>query len=367
MKILSLVLLFFATILVQPARAFRVDEPFSLGNLDIQSSLVVKATVLSSEPVRGDKGIPIKMTGAPYALTSTRFKIVSVFKGRLQPGDEIEFRHYAFDPAYRGGWSYSPRSYNFAPARSYLLWANRDGENWRPFSPYDSTFGNQGALLAADGAPVDGKIRDVVWNQIQGLLESQNTGEAITGLCYLGKMRRRDAGSRETTGDFTNDEVAEALRPFLSSTDSDITIYAMRVAKFDAPRFASELLANSHSPDTNVRATALDALSLVSTPASEVRIRAAVNERSPDVSASALRSLATFPGDATRATWKRWAGSDEPARRTGVAQGIARAHDKEMLPTLQTLTRDADKKVSDAAKIALWMYHETNARFIDGF
>lgn len=368
--LLLLVTLGAALTAATPARAYRADEPFPLGKLDLQSSLIVKATVLSSEPVRDDlTGAPLKMTGAPYASMATRFKIISVLKGQLAPDNEINFRHYAFDFTYRGAWSYSPRSYRFVVARSYLLWAKRDGDNWQPFSPYDSSFGEQGALLAADDAPVEGAVRDVVWNQIQGLLASQKTGEVTRGLRYLALMRRRDAKTYETTGDFTSDQVAESVRPFLSSTDVDVAVIAMRAAKFDAPRFACELLAASRAPDPRVRAAALDALSKVAKPDSEARIRAAVSDHSPDVAAVALRSLATFPDDATRATWKRWAKSDEPARRIGVAQGIARAHahDKEMLPILQALTRDADEKVSRAASTALWMYGEPATRFIEGF
>ncbi len=368
MKIFSVVLFFCAIVLAAPARASRFDEPFPLGKLDLQSSLIVKATALESEPIRDDlTGAPIKMTDGPYAATVTRFKVISVLKGKLTPGEEINFRHYSFNPAFRGGWSYSLRTYSFIAGRTYLLWANRDGENWQSFSSYGSSFGEQGALLSADDAPVEGAVRDVVWNQIQGLLKSQKTGEVTRGLRYLALMRRRDAKTYETTGDYSNDQVAETLRPFLSSSDTDVAVYAMRVAKFDAPRFAAELLVNSHADEPRVRAAALDALSKVVTPDSETRIRAAVSDRSPDVAAVALRSLAAFPDDATRATWKRWAGSDEPARRIGVAQGIARAHDKQMLPTLQTLAHDADKKVSNAASTALWMYSEPNTRFIEGF
>ena len=364
--LLALVLGVFAL----PARAFRADEPFPLGKLDVQSSLIVKATALESEPIRDDlTAEPLRLNGSPYALMQTRFRIISAIKGRLQPGDEINFRHYSFDLNFRGGWTYSPRNYRFAAGRSYLLWANRekDSQSWQPFSPYDSSFASQGALLAADAAPVDGVIRDVVWNQIQGLLASPKTGDANTGLRYLSVMRRRDAGTSETTGDFANDQVAEALRPLLQSNDVDVAVLSMRVAKFDAARFADELLENSRVPDFNIRAAAIDALSGVATPESETRIRAAVLDDSPDVAASALRSLAAFPDDQTRATWKRWAESDEPARRIGVAQGIARAHDAPMLPTLQTLTRDADKTVSNAAKTALWMYQEPGTRIVDGF
>ena len=367
MKIFSALLLFCA-IIAAPARAYRADEPFSLGKLDLQSSLIVKATALSSEPVRDDlTGAPLKMTDSPFVLTATRFKIISVLKGKLAPGDEINFRHYAFDFTYRGGWSYSVRHYDFAPARTYLLWANPKEDYWQPFSGYDSIFDNQGALLAPDDTPVKGEIRDVVWNQIQALLASPKTGDVVTGLRYLGKMRRRDAGTRETTGDFANDEVAQTLRPFINSTNATIASFAMRVAQFDAPRFASELLLASDSPDASVRAAALEALSGVSTPASQARIRAAVLDDSPDVAGVALRSLGAFPDDATRATWKRWATSDEPARRIGVAQGIARAHDKESLPILQALTRDTNKNVSDAAQTALWMYGDSTTRFINNF
>ncbi len=351
-----------------PARAYRAEEPVPLGKLDVQSSLIVKATALGSEPIRDAlTGAPLKLKGTPYALSQTRFQIISVLKGQLAPGDELKFRHYSFDSAFDNIWIYSVRSYNFQAGRTYLLWASREGDNWQPFSPYDSNFHDQGALLAPDNAPVEGEIRAVVWSQIQGLLASPRNGDVKIGLRYLTLMRRRDANSYETTGDYPSDQVAQTLRPLLSSSDSSVATTAMRVAKFDAPRFAAELLANANSPDANVRAAALSALSLVATPASEARVRAAVLDRAPDVAGVALGSLGAFPGAATRATWKRWAGSDEPARRIGVARGIARARDAELLPILQTLTRDADKQVRAAAKSALWMYYEPNRRIIEEF
>lgn len=340
------------------ARAYRMDEPFSLGKLDLQSSLIVKATALASEPVRNDlTGAPVKMTDAPYALTVTRFKIISVLKGKLAPGDEINFRHYAFILPFQGSWTYSVKNYNFSVGRSYFLWANRDSDNWQPFSPYDSSFSDQGALLTADDAPIKGQIRDVVWNQIQGLLASQKIGDGTTGLRYLSFMRRRNAGVfAETTGDFTNDEVAEALRPFIGASNPFVAVAAISAAQFDAPRFAAELLSASQSPEPNVRAAAIVALSKVVTPDSEAGIRAGVNSSSSGVAAAALRALAAFPGDAARATWKRWAKSDDPARRRAVADAIADAHDEAMLPILKALTHDADSSVRYAASSALSRY-----------
>lgn len=233
MRKLILFVLFALTIINAPAHAGRIDPPLPIEKLNDKAQLIVKVTALSIEKAEPKNLFVGRFSGPVDAVT--RFRVVSVLKGDLKANDEFDFYHKSSAQNYPliiggGGGAI----YDFVPGRSYLLWAARDGENWSPVELYGVIFdfGNQGALLASDDAPVKGEIKQVVWQQTTALLKSEKPADVLTGIENLTHMTRRQGiNDFQHTGDFKREDVAHVIEPLLKSNDAQIVAFAARALK----------------------------------------------------------------------------------------------------------------------------------------
>lgn len=354
MKIFSVVLFFCAMILARPARAYLVGPAPNLAGLNASSALVAKVTALSDETVE-DASFE-QLSG--FVVNQTRFRVVSVLKDETKsvtPGSEIEFHHYApISDRPKIFAMYVPHYYRFVSGRSYLLWAKKSADGWQQFSTAPTMFQQQGALLAPDNAPVQGDVKGVIWQQTNALLGSPNAKDQLAAIEILGAM---SSGMRQrilfSTGDFRSAQVLDAIAPFIESPDDAVAQAAVGTANLNAVRVAAPLLAATRAASNLTRAAALDALRPVKTSAVEARAREAVSDADSGVAAAALRLLGTFPGESTRASWKRALGGTDTTVRLGALEGVQIAHDAPMLPVLVGLLDDADARVQQGAANAM--------------
>ncbi len=354
MKNFSLLLVLGAALLARPARAYLVGPAPGLGALNASSALVAKVTALDAQPVE-DASFQV-LPG--FVVTQTRFRVVSVLKdetGKVAPGGEIEFRHYApISDSERVFAMYVPHYYRFVAGRSYLLWAKKSADGWQQFSTAPTQFQQQGALLAPDDAPVAGQISDVIWQQTNALLRSPKASDQVSALGVLNAMSSvRVGGSLGGTGDFRAVPVLDAMAPLIGSQNSDVALAAIALARLDAARVTDLLIAATFRDDSAVRVAALDALRPVKTAAVETRAREAAREAEARVGAAGLRLLGTFPDATTRATWKRaFAGANAPLIM-GAIEGVRIARDAPMLPALAALLDNANADVQQQAANAM--------------
>lgn len=341
-----------AIALVSPAHAYLTLMPPSTEQLTAMSDITVKATALDSAPV-ADAG---KYSDQGVSRAQTRFRVVSVLRGNVQVGQEIDFRHYAGGQNARFGMVYAPYFLNFSPGQSYLLWARAAGGIWeQPWT--DPVHFDLGALPTLDNSPVAGPIKEALWAEMTASLRRGNSAEQMRAISNLLARTRPLAGSSYGShSDFAAQDALDAIAPLLQAPDEKVVLAAVNGFGFVGVRDPAPLLAIARSPSPRVRRSVLKALKGVATPEVETRARAAVIDSDADVVAAALRLLADFPGRATRATWKRAARSGNATLRVAVANAIGSALDTAMLPTLRALTRDSDKQVSYAASSALSLY-----------
>ena len=361
-NLLCLVLLCLA-ILASPARAYLVGPAPNLAGLNASSPLIAKVTALDSEAVEDAlfQKLPL------FAVKQTRFRVVSILKDETKsvvPGSEIAFRHYAPTSGKTSIFAmYVPHYYRFVPGRSYLLWAKKSADGWQQFSTAPTEFQRQGALLAPDDAPVEGDIKNVIWQQTNALLGSPDAEDQVAAIETLGAM---SSGMNQriwfSTGDFLSAQVLDAIAPFIESPDDAVAQAAVETANLNAVRVAAPLLAATRAVSNQTRSAALDALRPVKTSAVEARAREAVGDADPIVAAAALRLLSTFPGETTRATWKRTLQNADETRRLGAIEGVQIAHDAPMLPVLAALLDDKNERVQQGAANAMLAFPAATAK-----
>lgn len=140
-----------------PAMGYPVGPATPLDGLEKSAALVVKGTVVGEHVVSD----PWFQTLMGFEVRETELRVVSVLKG---PKDKlVRFRHYASAPGPVSG--YSPQSYEFAPGRTYIVFATKSGGAYRQLERNHTMKVDQGLVLAADDRPHRGAtVREAVWN-----------------------------------------------------------------------------------------------------------------------------------------------------------------------------------------------------------
>ena len=233
MRKLILLTLFVLVALKVSARAGGVAPLLPIEKINDKAQLIVKVTALSIEKAEPKSLLAGRFSGPVEAVT--RFNVVSVLKGDLKANDEFDFHHRSSPQNYPLIISGSTGAiYEFVPGRSYLLWVTRDADKWSSLELYGAAFafGNNGALLAPDDAPVTGDIKQIVWQQMNALLESKKRADVLKGISYLAHMMQR-TGQHDVdhSGDFKNADVAHAIEPLLKSDDAKIAEFAANALK----------------------------------------------------------------------------------------------------------------------------------------
>lgn len=354
--LLALSLSVLLALTANPAHAYLVGPPYSLEKLSAEADVVFKATAIESQPVEDAWFAPLN----GFRAFGTRFKIVSLLKGELPPG-EVLFRHHG--PSENAKFMmYSPQQYKFTPGRSYLVWADKTEDGALRQLPKSHTWlADQGGLLAADDAPTQGDLKSVVWSEFTALLQSRDAEDVRYAIEHLHMMSGGEWPSAPEK-DFERTRVVAAVKRFLFSPDVETALAAIRAVQPDAKDVEAELtsVVRTHA-HAQARAGALLALRGVKTPAVEMAARRALEEMVPTVQRAALIRLSDFPGEATRAQWRAFAKSPHETARVGVAEAIGMVKDGTMVSVLDALLDDGAKPVHEAAVRSLLLMPHAQA------
>jgi len=90
---------------------------------------------------------------------------------------------------------------------------------------------DQGVLRVADNRlPPGASVKTACWSGLTGLLASGTTDDVVYALRQLDQMSgdpRSDRAVRAQLADFARQEVVEAIRPLLASTNREICLAAI--------------------------------------------------------------------------------------------------------------------------------------------
>ena len=343
---LAIVLFLFARV---PARAARIEAPFPLAKFDASAGLIVKATAISTERAKPVRLFMDKFSAPVDAVTS--FRIVSVLKGDLAPGSEFDFHHHSSAQGYGLIVGGGGAIYDFEIGRSYLLWAVRDGENWKAQQIYNFFFQTQGALLAPDTAPVAGATRDVVWAQANALLQSKNPRDVRAAIAYLASMsQRQGAADIGHSGDFTREAVVDAIAPLIDAPDSSVDVAAVSAMNLLPTRVMPRLLGLAGATQDARRPYALAALAEVDTPEVAQRMQSALADENPEIRTLAVSLLRHRAGETTQKALRNAALDSDARVRKAVIETIVQLGDTTLLTIVDSLSRDPNEKVAKSAE-----------------
>ncbi len=172
----------FVTILAlaQVARSYPVGPAVSLDKMTAMADLIVKAKVVSNDKVADDWFKPFP----GIACVDTRLQIISTIQGDSGRKD-INFRHYALDPAAGSFFNFMPQHYELQPGRSYIIFASKTDHPgvFHPLWLNHTTKEDQGILLAASDAPSAGiSVKNLFWAELIAFTKTPDPQEPIYNL-----------------------------------------------------------------------------------------------------------------------------------------------------------------------------------------
>jgi hypothetical protein len=369
---------------LNPVHGYMVSGPQSLDKLTETADIVFKGTATSSVGGNG------KWDGANQ---KTEFKIVSVIKGQ-NPGNSLNFFHYdnVFPEGIEG---YEPQHYHFEPGHTYLVFAKRANGYFVPLWTRPTSKQDQGAIWCADDKPVSAKtVKEAVWSELTGLLQSAQSAEVSYSINQLDQMSGGGWGDGrwrrfETTLDFDRKGVVEAVHGFVTNPEQGVAQAAIGVIGSNNPYMSEERapfwLATVGSADTRglvemnpkmeniggdmywndlvaavdgksddaTRALAIRALGLVRQPALEKPLERWLADPSPAIRSSATILLADFPDMSSQDRLSRLATDPDPDVRASAALSIGFGQEASDVATLSKLLGDDDARVRRAAMMSL--------------
>jgi hypothetical protein len=365
------------------AQAYLVRGALTLDQLTDTADIVFKGTAVSSVSGNG------QWFGA--GDQKTQFKVISVIKGE-NPGDSLNFFHYD-QVSPEGVEGNEPQHYHFELGRTYLVFAKRTDGYLEPLSPTAKQ--DQGVILCADDKPVSAKtVKDVVWSELTGLLQSTHGTDVSYAINELDQMSGGGWGfglprKSDTVSDFDRKNVVDAVHGFVNSPDLGVAQPAIGVIGSHNPYMSEERapfwLATVGSADTQglvkmnpkminlsgdlywndlvaaadgksedaTRALAIRALGLVRNPGLEKPLERWLADPSPAIRSSASILLADFPDMATHDRLNSLVADPDPAVRASVALSIGFGQQTADANILSRLLGDQDAKVRRAAMMSL--------------
>ena len=219
-----------------PAAAYIVGASLTLDQLIAEADFVGKVTVIESAPAAN----PWFEHVQGYEQVQTQLKVVATYKGQAG-GAEIAFQHYgvAAGPANPG---YMPQTYRFERGRTYVVFAAATGKPgvFRQLWKSHNVQEDQGVVLAAGTEPRTGQpIKDVVFAELSGLLQSPRAADVKYGLAHLDLL---SGGAYGYGGqqDFDREDVLGHVTSLLSHPDNDVVVSAINVMGSSNPYMSAE-------------------------------------------------------------------------------------------------------------------------------
>jgi HEAT repeat protein len=379
------------------AHAYMVPNALPLDDLIKESPIIVKATVLSSEPTADDtfRKLP------SWAVFSTRLKVISVLKGALDE-KELDFHHFDDDPGPQQGRMYAPNHYHFEKGKTYILFAKSGPApgQLRPLWDYHRSREDQGQLRAADDRPIppETSIQDALYTELANLVQSKDSADVRYAIAHLHEM---SIGTLRYNGtaDFPREKVLVLLAPLINHPDKEISATAIDALATRSPYrgddFAmgwlatigkGKLLARGHgttpppwdNPEARqfqsrllevankaatpaLRAQAIRAFGLSKEKSLLEPLRAWSKDSAPEIRSAAAVLWSDFPGEESQAQLTPLAADPDPAVRKSVAAAVGFSQEPRLLPLLDPMLRDKDEKIRAAAALSLISFDPADA------
>jgi hypothetical protein len=208
------------------ALAYAVAAPVELEKLTEEADIIFKAKAVSSAAVKDAWFKPV----SSFEARETEFKIVSIIKG-AHAGDTLRFRHYDVSegPQMR---VYQPQYYHFEAGGTYIVFAKQTEAAgvFRQLWANHKSRDDQGVLRCGDDKPVPaGKVKEIVWAELQALLQSPLAKDVTYAMRQL-DMMSSDGGHFDGTKDFERSDVLKAIGPLMTNDQAEIARAAIGVA-----------------------------------------------------------------------------------------------------------------------------------------
>lgn len=216
-------------LVASPAHAYLVGPAIPLDQLAAKVDLIVKATVVSDQPVTDPSFDRVEA----YPVYEAELAVISTIKGK--PARKVRFRHYTYKPS-NVGIGFSPLAYTLEPGRSYLIFAvaGKSG-TFRQFQKHHTQKARQGVLPAGDDKPHRGTtIVDIAWEELHLLAQRPEPERVLEAIEELDQM---SGGGLSKLKDFDRGLVLAELRPLLLAKDDRIATAAIAVFGSDGPYF----------------------------------------------------------------------------------------------------------------------------------
>ena len=405
---LALALMLFSSV---AAFGYAVGPPLGLEDLGNQADLIFQGTVESNTTVSfgafpSVMGFLTQETvlSDVWVINRETNVLPEGYRRARPTGGKMKFRHYAPDPTATGMGMYSPQYYTLEQGNSYLIFAKQPDANARDACQqiWMSHTGmmDEGVLLAArDSHLQNGRIKDIVWDDLTKLVKSKTPKEVVYGIEHL-DLFSGSQGSRhdfaklcefqrtdvlaEVHG-FINDadpsvaqaaiEVVGSHNPYLSSEQAPYWLNTVGGAKTNLMQFPPDFindggliywrelaaLADSKAEDAT-RALAVRALGLVREPSLEPSVKRWLGDKSAAVRGSAVLLLADYPALASHDGFTALAADADPASRLSAASAIGFTQNVEEIDVLVKLLGDKDEKVRQAAAQSLLSFSPKDPR-----
>ncbi len=365
-------------------QAYLVGHSLKLDQIESESDVIVKAVVISSQPVND----PWFEQYPGFGAYATQMKVISVIKGEIPEKiqEKIVFQHYGEVRDASVVRMFSPQYYEFERGKPYIIFAKKTETSgiFRQLWKNHKSKMDQGAIRAADAEPIskDKPIQEVVWWELIKLLNSAEKEDVIYAIKQLDDMSR--ATGWDKLDDFGRNLVMEKIHPFVLNKDPDIAQTSINALGNDSPylrddnaqfwlshiggrkiqgyaewdkgdvntlasKYWDELSAVVDGSDSvENRVLAIRSLGLVKKPEVFEHLKKWIKDAEPSIRRAAVILLSDYPGDESSAILTALSDDENAHVRYGVARAIGFMQSDELLPVLEKLLTDQDNQVISA-------------------
>ena len=379
--VLGLLAILLVLVSVTTVDAYPVANAVTLDDLENESEVIFKGTLLRSEVV-----VDKSFRETPGFLpTESVFRVVSVLKGDIQAGAEVRFRHYRENP--RAGYRFMPQHYTFDANRSYIVCAKKvdDAKHLRQIWDNHRGKADQGSLRCADDTANNAaRLSDAYWFELQKLIKSKTADDVVYGIGQLDAMSRANHSSHAS---FDRAKTVKSISTLIESDNDDISYKAISIIGGENPGLGgniwalvrlnpkhfpgysqpvekkANISAQTHSDalqqiansDRNgkLRKIAIESLASTHSPDLIEHAERWVEAPDADVRSAAAILLADFAKDVPVTTWQRLLSDDSPQVRASATRAVAMGQVDSQIDRVAKLLSDPDEKVVAAAAASL--------------
>ena len=319
-------------------------------------SRVMKVTVLSETPARGWT----KLNGRYWKLQDVQLHSVSTIAGVPVPEQWATRLALPINPTAFGADPNAPYKY-LQKGKSYLLWLHPETLTVEPDT--EEVFD---VLMTSNDAPVQGKIEDVVWQELKKLVDNPDAENATYGIRWLKEHRSDDMPRQHTKPvQFDKPQILNFLKDFWMAANEKVAAAALENTLNlpfgrDWPEYKNLVsalikVADTH-PSPAVRGVALRELLYVREPEVEALALRQLESESPITRSYSLLILGHAANGKMPQQLEKFARDPHPMVRQAVASVAGSMKAESLVPILVRYLIDENQDVRDTAARSLLTY-----------